>query len=85
MQKVTIRENYASEEIKGTIFYYFSSNNVNCHSIQATINYYENNIERSRDGQLFYCYSQFYMATLFPISRLHDAKTLTYLSYQCIY
>ena len=84
-QKLTIIENYASEEIKCTIFYYSSSNNVNCHSIQATINLYENSIERSRDGRLFYCYSQFYMATSFPISHLHDAKTLTYLSYQCIY
>ena len=37
-QKLASRENYASEEIKFTIFYYSSSHNVNCHSIQATIN-----------------------------------------------
>ena len=38
MQKLASRENYASEEIKCTIcFYYSLSDNVNCHSMEATI------------------------------------------------
>ena len=38
-KKLASRENYASEVIKCTIFFYYSlSDNVNCHSIQATIN-----------------------------------------------
>ena len=40
-------------------FYYFSSD-VKFHSIQATIKWYSNNIERSQD---FYCSKQFDMAT----------------------
>ena len=56
-------------------FYHSSSDNVNCHSIQATIKYYSNNIERSRD---FYYSSQFYMAT-FLMACLHDAMTLMYI------
>ena len=78
-QKLASRENYASEEIKCTIFFYYSSSDtINCHSIQATINYYANNIECPRDERRFYYSSQFYMAT-FPIMRLHDAKTLTHI------
>ena len=38
MQKLACIENYASEEIKFTIFLLFSSDISNCHSIQATIN-----------------------------------------------
>ena len=37
-QKLASRENYASEEIKFTIFYCSSSDKLNCHSLQATIN-----------------------------------------------
>ena len=39
---------------------YYSSKNINCHSIQAARKKSPNNIERSLD---FYYYSQFYMAT----------------------
>ena len=35
-------------------------------------------ILNAREMDDFYYYSQFYMAT-FPILRLHDAKTLTYI------
>ena len=59
-------------------FFYYSSSDVNCHSIQATIKQYANNIECSPDRRLFYYYSQFYMAT-FPISRLHGARTLMHI------
>ena len=55
-----------------------SSDNINCHCIQSTINKYANNIECVRDGQLIYYYSQFYMAT-FQISCLHNPKTLTHI------
>ena len=72
MQKLASRENYASEEIKCIIFYYYSSD-VNCHGIQSTINQYAYNFECSRDGRLFYYYSRFYMAT-FHVSCQHDAK-----------
>ena len=37
--KLASRENYASKEIKCTIFYNSSSDNVNCHSVQATISW----------------------------------------------
>ena len=80
-QKLASRENYASEDKIHHFFYYSSSDNVNCHSIQATINQYANNIDRSRETT--YYYSQFYMA--FHFSRQHDAKTNAYLSYHCIY
>ena len=39
---------------------YFSSENINCHSIQAASKKYANNIKCPLD---FYYYSQFYMAT----------------------
>ena len=56
-------------------FYYSLSDNVNCHSIQARIKQYSNNIERSRD---FYYSSQFYMAA-FLMVHLHDAMTLMHI------
>ena len=61
---------------------YFSSENINCHNIQAARKKYANNIKRALN---FYYYSQFYMATFQTGTHGAHATFNAYLSFRRIY
>ena len=61
---------------------YSSSENIDCHSIQATRKKYANNIKRTLD---FYYYSQFYMATFQTATHGAHAILNEYLYFWSIY
>ena len=60
---------------------YSSSENIDCHSIQAARKKYANNIKCTLD---FYYNSQFYMATFQTATHGAHATLNAYLSFQCI-
>ena len=54
-----------------------SSENINCHSIQAARKKYANNIKHALD----FCYSQFYMATFQTATHGEHVTLNAYLSF----
>ena len=62
--------------------YYYSSENINCHSIQAARKKYANNIKHAVD---FYYYSKFDMATFQAATHGAHATFNAYLYFRCIY
>ena len=61
---------------------YSSSENINCHSIQAARKKFANNIKHALD---FYYYSQFYMATFQTATHGVHATFNEFLAFSCIY